>query len=323
MSLSLAVSGRILTSDPSRRRTSSGYRLTGPTDRRGSVLLLAEALPRPLDLLLGVLAAVPAADLGLLLLEVLVDREEVGDLVGQLLGQVAELLERVPGGIGQRHAQDLVVDALLVRQLEQRDRLDLDHAAGERRLGDAHHRVELVAVLSQRLGKVAVVGRVDDRGVQEAIELDGAELLVPLVLVAAPLGDLDEAEELGVVAHGAPRVLGRAISLGRCGGPSFSPCSPRSGCCSPSPRPRSRRAPTTARAGSARPTTGSSPSSRSAWSPSSRSSSRCSACSRRRSTAARSVARPRRCAGAPAGSAARRRRSGPLRAPRRGVGGGN
>ena len=65
----------------------------------------------------------------------------------------------------------------------------------ERRLGDADHRVERVAVLAERVGDEAVVGRIDDRGEQEAVELDAAERLVPLVLVARPLRDLDEAME--------------------------------------------------------------------------------------------------------------------------------
>ena len=71
--------------------------------------------------------------------------------------------------------------------------VDRDQAARERRLGDADHRVERVAVLAERVGDEAVVGRVDDRGEQEPVELDAAELLVPLVLVARPLRDLDEA----------------------------------------------------------------------------------------------------------------------------------
>src|SRR3954451_22031985 len=121
-------------------------------------LVLPAALARGLDLLERVFARVPAVDRHLLLLEVLVDREEVLDLVAQLLRQVVERLERVPRRILERHAQHLVVDALVVLHAEERDRLDLDHAARERRLRHADHRVERVAVSGPRLRDEAVVG---------------------------------------------------------------------------------------------------------------------------------------------------------------------
>ena len=71
-----------------------------------------------------------------------------------------------------RDAEDLVVLALVVAHAEHGDRLDRDHAAGERRLGHADHRVQRVAVLAQRVLDEAVVRRIDDRGEQEAVELD-------------------------------------------------------------------------------------------------------------------------------------------------------
>src|SRR3954447_6395936 len=163
-------------------------------------LRLLAALAGGLDLVERVLAGVPAVDRHLLLLEVLVDREEVGDLVAQRARYVVERLERVPGGIGQRDAQDLVVDPLVVLHPEQRDRLHLDHAAREGRLRHEHHRVERVAILAERLRDEAVVRRIDHRREQEAVELDHVEVVVVLVLVAAPLGDLDEADEL-VAGH--------------------------------------------------------------------------------------------------------------------------
>src|SRR4051795_8400430 len=106
----------------------------GVSTRRS--LGVAVALPGRLDFLDRVLAGVPAVDLDLLLLEVLVDAEEVRDLVAQRLREVLEGLERVPRRVRQRHGEHLVVDAVLVGHLEQRDRLDLDAAAGERRLAD-------------------------------------------------------------------------------------------------------------------------------------------------------------------------------------------
>src|SRR2546429_470877 len=57
-----------------------------------------------------------------------------------------------------------------------------------------------VAVQGERVRKEAVVGRIDHRGEQEAIEPDDVALVVVLVLVPAPLGDLDHARE-GVVSH--------------------------------------------------------------------------------------------------------------------------
>ena len=85
--------------------------------------------------------------------------------------------------------------ALLVAHLEHADGLDRDQAARERRLVQADERVERIAVLPERAAQEAVVGRVRRGAHQQAVELDPAELLVVLVLVAAPLRDLDDADE--------------------------------------------------------------------------------------------------------------------------------
>src|SRR6476469_1307912 len=99
-----------------------------------SSLRAGEPLPGRSDLVQRVIAGVPAVDLDALLLEVLVDAEEVRDLVAQLLGEVLERVERVPVRVAQRDGEDLVVDALVVAHPEERDGLDDDPAARERRL---------------------------------------------------------------------------------------------------------------------------------------------------------------------------------------------
>ena len=105
------------------------------------------------------------------------------------------MLDVAPVGVRERDAEDLVVLGVLVAHAEQRHRLDLDAAAGERRLGDDDHHVERVAVGGQRVPEEAVVGRVAERGEQQPVELDRPELLVPLVLVRGALRDLDDRDE--------------------------------------------------------------------------------------------------------------------------------
>ena len=120
------------------------------------------------------------------------------------------------------------------------------------------HRVERVAVLAERVRDEAVVGRIDHRREQEAVELDGIALVVLLVLVAAPLGDLDDAAERSPPSTVPAQPTGRLA-------PDANALGPRPACsCQPlhsPPRagPRQRRGP---RRRDRRPA--SSPSSRSA-----------------------------------------------------------
>ena len=120
---------------------------------------------------------------------------------------VLERLGVVPARVVGRDADDLVVLALLVLHHEQRDRLDRDHAAREGRLRDADHRVERIAVAAAVAHQEAVIGRVDHRRGEEAVEHQLADPLVELVLVAAPLRDLDEREQLA----------GYRMLVGECG----------------------------------------------------------------------------------------------------------
>src|SRR6185437_17132293 len=77
------------------------------------------------DLAFGVRARAPALDLDVApVLELLVDREELLDLLAQQQRQVLELFVMVPVGVLQRDADHLVVDALLVAHAEHADRLD-------------------------------------------------------------------------------------------------------------------------------------------------------------------------------------------------------
>ena len=97
-----------------------------------------------------------------------------------------------PRRVAQRHADQLLVRALLVRHVEDADRPDADAAAGERRVADEHERVERVAVLAERALDEAVVGGIAHRREQPPVEHDPAELVVALVLVARAGRDLDE-----------------------------------------------------------------------------------------------------------------------------------
>ena len=82
--------------------------------------------------------------------------------------------------------------ARLVAHQQHADRIAGDQAAGEGRSGDEHEHVEGVAVTAERVEQEPVVAGVDERRAQRAIEHHAAEPLVVLVLVAAPLRDLDE-----------------------------------------------------------------------------------------------------------------------------------
>src|SRR6202521_4656637 len=79
----------------------------------------AQALSGRCDLALGILARAPSVDRhGLTLLQVLIDGEELLDLLPQEQRQALELLVPIPVRIVEGHADDLVIDALLVAHLE-------------------------------------------------------------------------------------------------------------------------------------------------------------------------------------------------------------
>ena len=161
------------------------------------------------DDLVGVAAVVPAADHRVgAVLEVLVDVEEVRDLVEQRVADVGDVVHVAPGRVLERHAQHLVVLALLVGHLEDADRLHRDHAPRERRRRHQDHRVHRVAVAPQRVHQVSVVGWIDNARPERAVEHHPAQRGVVLVLVAAALRDLHEGVQRGLFG-----VAGHACEL--------------------------------------------------------------------------------------------------------------
>src|SRR5690606_27173588 len=178
-----------------------------------SVALLLVALVGALDLLLRVDAAGPGGALhALARLQVLVDLEEVLDLQPVELGQVVDVPQVLLARVVRGHADDLVVAALLVAHPEHPDGAGGDQAPREGRLLDQHQSVQRVTVFTQGVLDEPVVSGVLGGGEQRPVETDPARLVVHLVLVAVPLGDLDGDVEVHAVPHSSYVGCRRAFS---------------------------------------------------------------------------------------------------------------
>ena len=94
-------------------------------------------------------------------LERLVDLEEVLDL-GHQLRRVRWLTSSHvgPARLARRDADHLGVLAGLVLHVEHADRASLDQDAGVHGIVEQHQRVERIAVATERLGDVPIVGRI-------------------------------------------------------------------------------------------------------------------------------------------------------------------
>ena len=120
----------------------------------------AESRCSVLDLPPGRLAALEAVrGRRLARLEHLVHVEEVLDLGQQARRQVREVERVLPAGLRRRDAQDLGVGAGLVLHPHEADGPGLDPHPGEDGVLEEHEGVERIAVLAQRVGQEAVVGR--------------------------------------------------------------------------------------------------------------------------------------------------------------------
>ncbi|KIU00301.1 hypothetical protein QU38_02825, partial [Staphylococcus aureus] len=157
-------------------------------------------LLRPLDAFedqfAGFVGVAPAQHLHpLALLEILVVLEEVLDLLEHDRRQVLPLADvRIIGeGAVHRHADQLLVAAGLVLELEHADRAGTHHAARHEGRARDDQRVERVAVGRERVRHEAVIRRVAHRRVQDAVDEQGAAGLVELILhrLAAD-GNLDD-----------------------------------------------------------------------------------------------------------------------------------
>ena len=128
--------------------------------------------------------------------KVLVVHEEVLDRVQLVGGHVADILNVIPAVVAGRNTEQFVVAAGLVDHLEHGHRPYLDENAGVDRLGQQHHRVQRVAVLTQCVLDESVVRGIPHRCVEVAVQPQPTGLVVDLVLVALTLRDFDGDVEL-------------------------------------------------------------------------------------------------------------------------------
>jgi hypothetical protein len=143
------------------------------------------------------------AHLRRLAFQLLVVLEEHLQLRQPVLRQVVEVVIVAVLRVVAVDADDLLVALALVHQRQHADRLGAQDRQRRHRLLHQHQHVQRVAVVAQRLRDEAVVGGVEHRAVQHAVDAQEAGVLVQLVLDLAPLGDLDHGLEplRGVRAH--------------------------------------------------------------------------------------------------------------------------
>ena len=133
--------------------------------------------------------------------------EEVLDLLEHDRGQVLALRDvRIirEGGV-HRHADQLLVAAMLVLEVEHADRPGANDAAGHERGARDHQRVERIAVGREGVRHEAVIGRIAHRRVQDPVDEERARFLVEFVLhrLAADRHLDDDVEAFGrIVADG-------------------------------------------------------------------------------------------------------------------------
>ena len=121
--------------------------------------------------------------------------EEVHGLLHQQFGQVIGGLHLVVqrGQLGHRHGHDLGVHAAVVFHLQHAHRTAADDDARRQREGGHDQHVDRVAVTGDGVRHIAVVDRVTHRSAHEAIDEDGAAVLVHFELDRITLcGDLDD-----------------------------------------------------------------------------------------------------------------------------------
>src|SRR5215472_5107549 len=186
---------------------------------------LLKTLSGLLDLGLGGRAAGPVGALNRLAgLKILVNLEEVLDLQPVKLRQVINLTQVLGAGVARGDAEDLVVGSHLVGHPEHADHPPGDQAPGKCRLLKQHEGVQRIAVSAKGVLDEPVIGRVPGRGEQHAVKADPAGVVVDLVLVPLPFGDLNDHFDVHVystrrlliysIVATRPAVTGRRVRRG-------------------------------------------------------------------------------------------------------------
>ena len=137
--------------------------------------------------------------------------EEVLDLFDRVLGDVADVLNVRPARVLRGNGDDLRIRPCIVGHIEYGDGAHGDADTREQRVIEQDQHIDRVAVEAERVLEVPIVGGVDERREQHAVEKYAPGDVVDLVLVATALGDLDDC---GIRGHG---VVSKEVS--RCGRP--------------------------------------------------------------------------------------------------------
>src|ERR671921_2104695 len=121
-----------------------------------------------------------------------------------MLGELANVGERLVLWIFDVHAYDVLVVLALVDHWHQADGTHLQEAHGLDGFLHQHYNVQRVVVVGQRLRYEAVILRVDHGRVQDPVYLQESGVLIKLVFDLRAFGDLDQDAEFvrSVFAYG-------------------------------------------------------------------------------------------------------------------------